>query len=107
MAKKARELSTWAKDSSKTQTAGPKVDKCNFTKDVCVYDLLVMNFLSSSSACIKLVDYIHQVSDLGMFSNLSLEKQKEAVVYLLQKCVVLVVEAIRNSSDVASSFCLA
>ncbi|VVA39852.1 PREDICTED: LOC110760952 partial [Prunus dulcis] len=64
VAKKARESSTRAKDSSKTQTAGPKVDKCNFTKDVCVYDLLVTNFLSSPSACIKLVDHIHQLSEL-------------------------------------------
>ncbi|VVA39347.1 PREDICTED: LOC110760952 partial [Prunus dulcis] len=64
VAKKARESSTRAKDSSKTQTAGPKVDKCNFTKDVCVYDLIVTNFLSSPSTCIKLVDHIYQLSEL-------------------------------------------
>ncbi|CAL8994425.1 unnamed protein product [Prunus brigantina] len=35
-----------------------------------------------SSACVKLVDHIHQVGDLGIFSSLSLDKQKEAVVCL-------------------------
>ncbi|CAL2247779.1 unnamed protein product [Prunus armeniaca] len=64
VAKKARESSTRVKDSSKTRTASPKVDKCNFTEDVCVYDLLMTNFLSSQSACIKLVHHIHQLSDL-------------------------------------------
>ncbi|CAL8094025.1 unnamed protein product [Prunus armeniaca] len=64
------------------QTIGPKVDKSNSVGDACVSDLLNTNFLSSASACVKLVDHIHQISDLGTFSSLSLDKQKEATVRL-------------------------
>ena len=60
-------------------------------------DLLKTNFLSSPSGCVKLVDHIHQASDLGTFSSLSLEKQKEAPITLLQKGVVFVVDVIQNS----------
>ena len=66
-------------------------------------DLLKMNFLSSPSACAKLVDQIRQASDLGTFSSLSLEKQREAKFYLLQKGVVFAPEIIWNSSTVAPS----
>ncbi|CAL2247918.1 unnamed protein product [Prunus armeniaca] len=64
VAKKAKESSTRAKDSLKTRIAGLKVDKCNSTGDVYVYDLLVTNSLSSMSACIKVVDHIDQLSEL-------------------------------------------
>lgn len=68
-----------------------------------MFDLLKMNFLSSLSTSAKLVDHIHQASDLGTFSSLSFEKQKEADVTLLQKRVVFVVEA-PHSSNVAPSY---
>ncbi|CAL2265795.1 unnamed protein product [Prunus armeniaca] len=63
----------------------------NSTGDACVYDMLKANFLSSQSACVKLVDHIHQASHLGTFSSLSLEKQKD-------------VAAIQNSSAIAPSY---
>lgn len=48
-----------AKGSSKMRAAGPKVDMSNSIGDACVSDMLKMNFLSSQSACVKLVDHIH------------------------------------------------
>ncbi|CAL9003191.1 unnamed protein product [Prunus brigantina] len=71
-AMKARESFAWAKSSSATG-------------DASMSDLLKMNFLSSPSACAKLVDQIRQASDLGTFSSLSLEKQRETRFHLLQK----------------------
>lgn len=86
VARKARELSAQAKSSTSAQAEGPKVGKpCSATGDVCVSDALKMNFLSSPSACAKLIDLLHQASDLSTFSNLSLEKQKHKVIALLQK----------------------
>lgn len=76
----------------------------NSTRDAYVFDLLKMNFLLSQPACVKLVNHIHHASDLGTFSSLSLEKEKEAAITLLQKGVVFVVEAIWNSSAVAPSY---
>ncbi|CAL9011913.1 unnamed protein product [Prunus brigantina] len=81
----------------------PKLDKFSSVGDGCVFDLLKMNFLSRPSACFKLVDHIHQASDLDAFSSLSLEKQREAKFYLLQKGVVFAPEIIWNSSTVAPS----
>ncbi|VVA33509.1 PREDICTED: LOC110760952 partial [Prunus dulcis] len=101
-AKKVRESSTRANGSSKIRIAGPKINKSNSTGDACVSDMLKVNFLSSPSACVKLVDQIHQ-AHLGTFSSLSLEKQNETDVHLLKKGVVFAVEAIRNSSVVAPS----
>ncbi|CAL8174810.1 unnamed protein product [Prunus armeniaca] len=82
--KKARESSNRVKGSSEMRTASPKVDKSNSAGDACVCDMLKMNFLSCLSACVKLVDHIHQASDLGMFSTLSLEKKKKAAITLLK-----------------------
>ena len=58
-AKEVRDSSAQAKGHSDTRTASPKVDKPSTTWDACVSDLLKMNFLSSPSACAKLVDHIH------------------------------------------------
>ncbi|CAL9011792.1 unnamed protein product [Prunus brigantina] len=73
-AKETRESSPWAKGSSATLATDPKVDKSSPTGDEIVSDLLKTNFLSSSSACFKLVDHIHQAGDLETVSSLSLEK---------------------------------
>ncbi|CAL2277269.1 unnamed protein product [Prunus armeniaca] len=85
--KKVRESSVRAKGSSTISAADPKMDKSSPEGDACVSDLLKMNFLSSLSACFKLVDHIHKASDLDTFSSLSLEKQREATFHLLQKGV--------------------
>lgn len=69
-----------------------------------MFDLPKMNFLSSSFVCVNLVDHTYQAGDLSTFSSLSWEKKKEVTANLLQKEVVFVVEAIQNSSVVASSF---
>ncbi|KAI5313021.1 hypothetical protein L3X38_042195 [Prunus dulcis] len=67
-------------------------------------EMLKMNFLSSSSTCVELVDHNHQARDFDTFSSFSLEKQKEAVVTFLQKGEVFTVEAIQNSyADAPSS----
>lgn len=73
-AKETRESSPWAKDSSVTSVADPKVDKSSLVRDALVSNLLKTNCLSSSSACFKLVDHIHEVGDLETVSSLSLEK---------------------------------
>ncbi|CAL9022510.1 unnamed protein product [Prunus brigantina] len=71
--------------------------------DASVSDPLKTQFLSSPSSCLELVDQIRQAGDLGTFSSLSLEKQREATLHLLQKGVVFAAETIRNSSVVAPS----
>ncbi|CAL9000264.1 unnamed protein product [Prunus brigantina] len=72
--KKARESSARLKGSSEIQITNPKANKSNPTGDTGVSDLLKTNFLSSPYAYVKLVDHIHQASNLGTFSSLSLEK---------------------------------
>ncbi|CAL9001333.1 unnamed protein product, partial [Prunus brigantina] len=84
-ARKAKESSARAKGSSATLATDPKVDKSSPAGDASVSDLLKMHFLSSPSACAELVDQIRQAGDLGTFSSLSLEKQREATLHLLQK----------------------
>ncbi|KAI5313990.1 hypothetical protein L3X38_043166 [Prunus dulcis] len=88
-AKKVRESSTRAKGYSEMRTICLKNDKSNFAREACVFDMLKTNFLSSPSACVKLVDHIHHAGDLGTLSSLSLEKQKKEAAKLLQKGVVL------------------
>ncbi|CAL2265355.1 unnamed protein product [Prunus armeniaca] len=84
-AKKAKKSSARVKGSSEIRITNPKADKSNPTGDTGVSDLLKTYFLSSPSAYVKLVDHIHQAGNLGTFSSLSLEKQKETVVHLLKK----------------------
>ncbi|CAL9019534.1 unnamed protein product, partial [Prunus brigantina] len=72
-AKETRESSPRAKGSFVTSVADPKVDKSSLARDAIVSNLLKMNFLSSPSACFKLVDHIHQVSDLETVSNGDIE----------------------------------
>ncbi|CAL8115589.1 unnamed protein product [Prunus armeniaca] len=102
-ARKARESSARTKGSSATSATDPKVDKSSPAGDAGVSDLLKTQFLSSPSSCAELVDQIRQAGDLGTFSSLSLEKQREATLHLLQKGVVFAAETIRNSSAVAPS----
>ncbi|CAL8094058.1 unnamed protein product [Prunus armeniaca] len=102
-ARKARESSARTKGSSTTSAADPKVDKSSHVRDASVSDLLKTQFLSSPSSCVELVDQIRQAGDLGAFSSLSLEKQREATLHLLQKRVVFAAETIRNSSVIAPS----
>ncbi|CAL9004915.1 unnamed protein product [Prunus brigantina] len=102
-ARKARESSARTKGSSVTSAADPKVDKSSPAGDAGVSDLLKTQFLSSPSSCVELVDQIRQAGNLGTFSSLSLEKQREATLHLLQKGVVFAAETIRNSSAVAPS----
>ncbi|CAL2271554.1 unnamed protein product [Prunus armeniaca] len=102
-ARKARESSARTKGSSATSATDPKVDKSSPARDAGVSDLLKTQFLSSPSSCAELVDQIRQAGDLGTFSSLSLEKQREATLHLLQKGVVFAAETIRNSSVVAPS----
>ncbi|KAI5351589.1 hypothetical protein L3X38_004480 [Prunus dulcis] len=104
-AKKTRESSARVNGSSATSAADPKVDKSSRTRDASMYDLLKTKFLSSLSACFKLVDHIHQASDLDTSSSLSLEKQREATFHLLQKGEVFAAETIWNLSVVAPLFC--
>lgn len=56
--KRARELSTRAKSYSVARTAGPEVGD-NSARDKCMSDVLKTNFLSSPSACAKMVDHVH------------------------------------------------
>ncbi|CAL8174187.1 unnamed protein product [Prunus armeniaca] len=65
-AKKARKSFAWAKGSSATSAADPKVDKSTLAEDVGVSDLLKMNFLSSPSTCAELVHQIRQAGDLDV-----------------------------------------
>ncbi|CAL8168128.1 unnamed protein product [Prunus armeniaca] len=60
-----------------------------------------MQFLSSPSSCAELVDQVRQAGDLGAFSSLSLEKQREATLHMLQNGVVFAAETIWNLSVVA------
>ncbi|CAL2266593.1 unnamed protein product [Prunus armeniaca] len=83
--------------------ADPKADKSSPAGDASVSVLVKMHFLSSSSACAELVDQIRQAGDLGTFSSLSLEKQREATLRLLQKGLVFVVKTIWKSSAVTPS----
>ncbi|CAL8168932.1 unnamed protein product [Prunus armeniaca] len=106
-ARKARESSARTKGSSATSATDPKVDKSSPAGDAGVSDLLKTQFLSSPSSCAELVDQIRQAGDLGTFSSLSLEKQKEATLHLLQKGIVFAAETIRNSSAVTPIFCSA
>ena len=103
-AKRAKESFAQVKGFSTTSAADPKVDKSSPAGDVGVSDLLKTHFLSSPSACAGLVDQIRQAGDLGTFSSLSLEKQREATLHLLQKGAVFAAETIRNSFAVAPSF---
>ncbi|CAL9013897.1 unnamed protein product [Prunus brigantina] len=102
-ARKARESSARTKGSSATSAADPRVDKSSPAGDASVSDMLKTQFLSSPSSCAELVDQIRQAGDLGTFSSLSLEKQREATLHLLQKGVVFAAETIRNSSAIAPS----
>ncbi|CAL2271150.1 unnamed protein product [Prunus armeniaca] len=103
-ATKARESFARTKGSSATSVADPlEVRLAEATGDAGVSDLLKTQFLSSPSSCAELVDQIYQAGDLGAFSSLSLEKQREATLHLLQKGVVFAAETIRNSSAVAPS----
>ncbi|CAL8082890.1 unnamed protein product [Prunus armeniaca] len=102
-ARKARESSAQAKGSSATSAIDPKVDKSSPVGDASVSNMLKMHFLSSPSSYAELVDQIRQAGDLDTFSSISLEKQREATLHLLQKGVVFVAETIRNSSAVAPS----
>ncbi|CAL2239112.1 unnamed protein product [Prunus armeniaca] len=102
-ARKARESSARTKGPSATSAVDPKVDKSSPAGDAGVSSLLKTQFLSSPSSCAELVDQIRQAGDLGAFSSLSLEKQREATLHLLQKGVVFAAETIRNSSAVAPS----
>ncbi|BBG97113.1 hypothetical protein Prudu_006131, partial [Prunus dulcis] len=97
-AKKMRESSTRVKGSSSTSAVGPRVNKFSSVGDACVSDLLKMNFLSNPSSCAELVDHIRQVCDLGTFSCLSLEKQRDATFHLIQKGLIFAAETIRNLS---------
>ncbi|CAL2239888.1 unnamed protein product [Prunus armeniaca] len=99
MAKKAKELSAQAKSLTSARADGPKVDKPSYVGHVSMSDLLKMNFSSSSSICAKLVDHLHQANDVGPFSILSLEKQKDVVIALLQKRVIFATEAVRSSYE--------
>ncbi|CAL2276194.1 unnamed protein product [Prunus armeniaca] len=58
--KKARKSSARVKVSSTMPVADAKVDKSSPAEDAGMSDLLEMNFLSSSSAYVKLVDHINQ-----------------------------------------------
>lgn len=82
-ARKVRESFAWAKGSSATSAANPKVDKSTLVGDASVSNLPEMNFLSSPSTCTELVDQIRQAGDLSTFSSLSLEKQNKATFHLL------------------------
>ncbi|CAL2257704.1 unnamed protein product [Prunus armeniaca] len=99
-----RESSAWAKGSSSVSAVDPKANKSNPAGDACVFDLLKTNFLSNPSSCVELVNHIRQASDLGTFSSLSLEKQREATLHHIQKGLVFAAETIHNSFSVAQSF---
>lgn len=62
--KRARESFSRTKSPLITQTAGSGVGDSS-AGDERMSDLLKTNFLSSLSACTKLVDHVHQASDLG------------------------------------------
>ncbi|CAL2276520.1 unnamed protein product [Prunus armeniaca] len=102
-AKRMRESYAQAKCSSPALAVDPKANKSSPAGDACVSDMLKTNFLSNLSSCAELVDHIRQAGDLGTFSSLSLEKQREATFHLIKKGLVFAVETIRNSSVVAPS----
>ncbi|CAL8168313.1 unnamed protein product [Prunus armeniaca] len=56
------ESSAHAKGPFDARIASPYVNKPNFAGDVCVFDLLKMKFLSSSSSCAKLADLLHKAT---------------------------------------------
>ncbi|CAL9012153.1 unnamed protein product [Prunus brigantina] len=60
------------------------------------------NFLSSTSACVKLVDHIHQVMILAVLKSF-LGELKGSGYHFAPKGLIFAVEAIRNSSAVALS----
>ncbi|CAL9028653.1 unnamed protein product, partial [Prunus brigantina] len=93
---RARESFARAKSHSVERTTSPGVGDSS-VGDEHLSDLLKMNFLSSPSACAKLVDHIHQASALDTFSSLSRDKQEEAAMYHLQNEIVFDVGAMRNS----------
>ncbi|CAL8160222.1 unnamed protein product [Prunus armeniaca] len=64
-AKKARESFAWAKGSSATSAADPKVDKSTLAEDAGVSDLLKTNFLSSPSTCVELVQFLLLQKEVG------------------------------------------
>ncbi|CAL9007615.1 unnamed protein product [Prunus brigantina] len=101
--KKTRESSARVKRSSSASVVNPKVNKSSPVGNACIYDLLKPNFLSNPSSCAELVDHIRQASDLGTFSSLSLERQRETTFHLIQKGLVFATETIWNSSVVALS----
>ncbi|CAL8163990.1 unnamed protein product [Prunus armeniaca] len=102
-AKRMRESSARAKGSSPASAVDPKANKSSLAGDACVSDLLKTNFLSNPSSCAELVYHIRQAGDLGTFSSLSLEKQRETTFHLIQKGLVFTTETIQNSSVVAPS----
>ncbi|CAL8162509.1 unnamed protein product [Prunus armeniaca] len=62
--KRARESFSRTKSPLVTQTASLRVGDSS-VGDKSMSDLLKTNFMSSLSACTKLVDHVHQASDLG------------------------------------------
>ncbi|KAL6289075.1 hypothetical protein ACE6H2_006585 [Prunus campanulata] len=102
-AKKMKESSARAKGSSSVLAVDPKVNKSTPAGDARVSDLLKMNFLSNPSSCAELVDHIRQAGDLGTFSSLSLENQREVAFHLLQKGLIFAAQTVHNSSAVAPS----
>ncbi|CAL8992505.1 unnamed protein product [Prunus brigantina] len=84
---KGKESFAQAKSSISARGDGPKVNKPSSIGDACMSDLLNTNFLSSSFACVGLVDHLCQAGDLGIFSSLSslvkLEKRNDALTGLL------------------------
>ena len=84
-AKKMRKSSARAKGSSLASVVDPKANKSSPAGDVCASDLLKTNFLSNPSPYVELVDHIRQAGDLGTFSSLSLEKQRESTFHLIKK----------------------
>ncbi|CAL8174062.1 unnamed protein product [Prunus armeniaca] len=102
-AKRMRESYAQAKCSSPALAVDPKANKFSSAGDACVSDMLKTNFLSNPSSCAELVDHIRQAGDLGTFSSLSLEKQRESTFHLIKKGLVFAAETIQNSSTVAPS----
>ncbi|KAL6283864.1 hypothetical protein ACE6H2_014793 [Prunus campanulata] len=102
-AKKMRESSARAKGSSSVSAVDPKVNKSSPAGDARVSDLLKTNFLSNPSSCAELVDHIRQAGDLGTFSSLYLENQREVAFHLLQKGLIFAAQTVQNSFAVAPS----
>lgn len=81
----------------------PKGVESNPSENVPMFDLLKSNFLSSSSACGRLVDQLHQANDLGTFFSISLKKQRDDAISLIQKGVIFTAKTNKNLSNVAST----